>query len=401
MGDGDQTASADLDGAVRADVERWFVRRGLPHFIDDYNAREDVFTRAAPFLTVVFLIEILGALNARFEWWANALSLLGGVAVALAGIAVVNRFRGRRPFQRPDTIGVPELAGFVVVPAAIPLVVADQPAQGAQVLALNLVLLGVVYVVTSYAVLPTVRWALGQAVEQVGNLVNLVVRSLPLLLLFSMFLFFNAELWKITDDLPRVLLVSALVLLVVIGSAFVAFRVPRELADVARFASWRDVGDRLVDTPAAPLAADLVRAPTSEGAPEVPALRRRARVNVGLVFFITQAIQIVLVTVVIGVFYLVFGLLTIIDTTIVQWTGSEIIDVIATIDVGGTQIVLTGELVRTALFIAAVAGLQFTVAALTDDGYRREFLAETVDDLRDAFAVRAAYLERLAPSRPG
>ena len=35
--------------------ERWFVRRGLPHLIDDYTATDDIFTRMAPFLAgVVF-----------------------------------------------------------------------------------------------------------------------------------------------------------------------------------------------------------------------------------------------------------------------------------------------------------------------------------------------------------
>ena len=26
------------------ETERWFIRRGLPHLISDYNAAEDVFT---------------------------------------------------------------------------------------------------------------------------------------------------------------------------------------------------------------------------------------------------------------------------------------------------------------------------------------------------------------------
>lgn len=41
------------------DVERWFVRRGLPHAIDDYSAREDAPTRTVPFLSLVFLAEVV------------------------------------------------------------------------------------------------------------------------------------------------------------------------------------------------------------------------------------------------------------------------------------------------------------------------------------------------------
>ena len=62
---------------------------------------------------------------------------------------------------------------------------------------------------------------------------------------------------------------------------------------------------------------------------------------------------------------------------------------------GGHDLLLSGELVRTAIFIAAVAGLQFTVAALTDSTYRDEFYDEITRDIRQAIAVRDLYLERV------
>ena len=48
-----------------AELEREFRRAGLPNLIEDYSAREDIFTRALPFLTFVFLVELLNALNDR------------------------------------------------------------------------------------------------------------------------------------------------------------------------------------------------------------------------------------------------------------------------------------------------------------------------------------------------
>jgi len=386
---------ADLETTTdeqRLAVERWFLSRGLPHLIAGYNAREDIFTRAAPLLSVVFVGEILVGLNAEFEWWGNVLSLLGATAIALAGIAVVNRVRGRRPFQRPDTIGVPELVGFVLVPPLIPLVTADQPRQAVVVVVSNLVLLGVVYLGTSYAVLPTVRWGLVQAFRQLTTVVNLMVRSLPLLLLFTMVIFLNAEVWKIMDDLPNLLWWSTLALLVVVGSAFVLLRIPRELAGVSTLDSWDVVRDDVLDTPAAHVDLGGLTEP-----PDPPPLRRRERLNVAFVFFASQAIQIALVAILIGVFYVAFGLLTIIDTTIVQWTGSEQLDVIVSWWVGDTQLILTRELLRTATFVAAIAGLQFTVSALTDSSYREEFLTGTLGELREAIAVRAAYRRVLVP----
>ena len=62
-----------------AEYERRFRRAGLPLFIEDRSAREDVWTRAAPLLTLIFLSELLGAIDldwsllatsARWRTWA-------------------------------------------------------------------------------------------------------------------------------------------------------------------------------------------------------------------------------------------------------------------------------------------------------------------------------------------
>jgi hypothetical protein len=376
--------------ALERRTERWFVRRGLPHFIDRYSATTDIFTRAAGFLAVVFVLELLNAIREDFTWWQNLLALVGAVAITVGGVAGINRARGRRPFRRPDTIGPLELAGFVVIPALIPLVLNQLPSQALEVAVGNVVLLAVAYVVTSYGLVPMTRWAIGQLVHQISNVTNLFVRSLPLLVLFTMFMFFNAELWKITDDLPDVFLWIALGLLVVVGSAFVLLRFPRELRSIAGFESWSDVAELTTGTPVAGVSVDGLDDP-----PPSSRLRRRARLNVGLVLFASQSMQILLVTAAIGAFYVAFGTFTVVPSTIEQWTGSEQLDVVASWTLGSNQVVLSRELIRTAWFVAAVAGLQFTVAALTDSTYREEFNDEVSRDIRQAFAVRTVYLERV------
>jgi hypothetical protein len=74
MGDGVE------DAAAVEEVERWFLSRGLPHFIEDYSASRDVFTRALPALILVLLLEMLGALNFAWPWWLNLVVGLGGSA---------------------------------------------------------------------------------------------------------------------------------------------------------------------------------------------------------------------------------------------------------------------------------------------------------------------------------
>jgi hypothetical protein len=100
------------------DMEQWFIRRGVPHFIDDYDASTDIWTRSIPVLVVMYFAGGLHALDI-FDWtWQRNVAAFGVVVVVLVACwAVANRFRGRPPFARPETIGAPELVVFVVGPA--------------------------------------------------------------------------------------------------------------------------------------------------------------------------------------------------------------------------------------------------------------------------------------------
>ena len=55
----------------RAQTETWFVDRGVPHFIDSYNASEDVLTRALPILILFFLFSSISAVD--LDWSAGAI----------------------------------------------------------------------------------------------------------------------------------------------------------------------------------------------------------------------------------------------------------------------------------------------------------------------------------------
>lgn len=373
-------------------VERWFVHRGVPHFIEGYNAREDILTRAAPFLLLVFVGELFNAINREWSFWANVAAVVADIVATLGGFAVVNRIRGRRAFALPDDIGTFEIAAFILVPALVPLVFGGQVAQSLEVLGANIVLLGLSYLVVSYGLLPMARWATGQMLRQMRSVGDLMVRSLPLLLLFSMVMFFNAEMWKICDDLPLAFMAIAMLVVLVVGGAFVVLRLPGELEASNRFESWPGMADLLVGTPVE--GADLHGLPNP---PAIPPLGRRARINISLVQFVRQSIQILLVTVVLWAFYVVFGVFTIIPSTVEQWTGSGQLDVLWSVSIAGHEAVLSGELLRTSVFIAAVAGLQFTVQAVTESSYRDEFLAASDRDTRQSLAVRAVYLCSRAP----
>jgi hypothetical protein len=384
------STSQDTD-AIRSRTEAWFVSRGVPHFIAGYSAARDVLTRAVPLLTFVFVAEVFGAANLAWPWWANALAVLGGLAILLAAWVGANALRHRPLLARPASVGAPEIAVFVLVPALLPLAFGGQFVSAAVTATANLVILGAIYVGTSYAVVPMLRWAFIRFGRQVGDILRLLVRALPLLLLFVTFLFLQNEVWQTTADLfgpwyP--ILLGSLGLLAVL---FLATRLPREVGRLARFTSAEEIAGLVRGTPIEPALA------TAPATIEEPRMSRRQRGNVFLVALFSQGLQIVLVSVLIGIVMVAFGMITVSPELASSWTGEPVHEV-ASFELFGRNLVLTQEMLRVAGFLAAFSAMYVTVSAVNDEAYRAEFYDELAAELRQAFAVRAVYLATVARS---
>lgn len=374
----------------REAVERWFIYRGVPHVIHDYRATTDVFTRAVPFLALVFLVEIFASFGDRFDGWAQFGAFWAGAGIALGAVAAVNRLRGRRLFQLPDRVGAIELAVFVLVPPVLPALFSEDRLSDTAGLALiNVALLIGAYVVVSFGLLPMLFWAGGYSLSQIALIGRLVGRILPLLLVFSAFLFLNAEVWQVAHDFtwPFYAIVLGVFGLIAFGS--VAVRVPSELVGLARFDNWEQVG-QLVDECDSPLAP--ATPPTDFPVSAVPPLDRMDRVNLGLLMFVAQAVRVVLVGVVIGAFYVGFGLLTVREATIVSWVASDGLDPLARFGLFGNELVLTWELLAVSGFIATLSALQFAVSTIVDKAYREHFYDDMANEAREVLATRALYL---------
>lgn len=378
----------------REAVERWFVRRGVPHVIDEYRASTDVFTRAVPFLALVFAAEIFTSFGDRFDGWAQFGVFWAGVAIALGAVGAVNRFRGRRLMQVPDRVGGIELAVFVLVPPVLPALFSDDRWVDAAGLALvNVGLLVGAYLVVSFGLLPMIYWGGAYSGHQIALIGRLVGRILPLLLLFSAFLFLNAEVWQVAHDFswPYYAIVLGVIGVFSLGS--VAVRIPSELVGLARFESWDQVCE-LINGCNSPLAP--AEPPTGVAVSEVPPLGRFDRVNLGLLMFVAQAVRVVLVGLVVGVFYVAFGLLTVREATIVSWVASDALDPLARFGFLGHDLVLTWELLGVAGFIATLSALQFAVSSVTDSAYREHFYDDMANEAREVLATRALYLAELS-----
>jgi hypothetical protein len=385
------------DGRALIDAtESWFLRRGIPHFIHRYRAGHDVFTRTLPVLTLVVLVEVLGAANLEWPWWQNVLALVGGALVLAAMWAAVSRLRSRPAFARPDHVGPIELAAFVLLPPLLPLLFGGQVGSAAATMVANLTLLAVIYLVTSYGLLPLTRWAFVQTIRQIGAVLDLFGRALPLLLLFSVALFINTEVWQVAASLDGLSFWATMAFFGLVGLVFLLVRLPGELAALRTELSGDALTEACADTPVASVAGAVVAAGEATSVP----LGRRQQGNVLLVLLFSQAVQVLLVTVTVAGFFFAFGLIAIRPEVISAWLGDSIgPGELASWTWFGHDVVVTRALLHVAGFLGVVSGFYFTICVITDVTYRSEFFTEIVSEVRQSLAVRTIYLALVRSSR--
>jgi len=340
------------------EYERDFRRAGLPFFIEDYSASRDVFTRAAPLLTLIFLGEMLGAIDLDWPVLANVGAAVGGLLILLAAWVIANMIRGRPRFERPEDVGNFELAVFVLVPALLPLIFGGQWHSSLGTIAANIAILALIYAIFAYGLFSIIRWTGVRLVGELGSSAVRMARAIPLILGGTIILFLTTELWEVFAAIPLAHLLLLTGFFVALGTVFLAARLPGE-----------------------------VRRMEADG----PPLSRRQRVNVGLVLFVSQAIQVLLVSVGVGAFFVVLGALAVSGDVRESWLGGNG-NVLLTVPLLGDDVQVTEELLRVAGGLAALSGLSYAVQMQTDDTYRRLFMDEVEGSMRASFQARAEYL---------
>ena len=107
--------------------------------------------------------------------------------------------------------------------------------------------------------------------------------------------------------------------------------------------------------------------------------------------FVSQAIQVIVVSLVVGLFFVAFGLIAVDAAMQADWSQRSV-DELLTFTIFGEHLELTGQLLRVAGGLAVFSGFYFAVAMLTDSTYREEFLEELSEEMRQSFRTRAEYL---------
>lgn len=384
-------SAADARPLTIRRCERIFRRHGLPSLIDEHSLKRDVFGRSAPFLLTVLLLELVGTMRLDWNGWQNLLAALAGLAAICAGYAVLNLIRRRPWYLLPQSIGRAELAFFVVVPAALSYVGGGW-LDVISVAISNLVLLAVVRFAVGNGLFASLFWGVARIGDELASSLRRLVRLLPLVLLFSLSLFYNAEIWQVFDRISPaadyafgMFLLAVIIVLTSVG----ARREAREvLADAGQSAA-----ERHGEAHEASARALAVRAATFS-----PPQQRNLRVKVAT----TQLMQVLTVAVGTLVLFAVAGYLSITPEVRELWQiegGSW-----SSIYRGdGLDLVIDQTLMRVATALAAINGLYYAINVQVDQAYREELVDDLAEEVTEVIEVREQYLALIeatpAPTR--
>jgi len=354
----------DADARRIHELERGFRRDGLPNLIVDLSAAEDVFTRAIPFFALVFVLEIVNALDVG-AGWTNLLLALGGAVVLFGGFGLLNLVRGRRFLSVPERVGVPELVVFVTLPALLPVVFSQQYLYGAGTILVNVAIVLLVYVVVGFGVVFIVRWTAVRVFDLLGASMTVLVRAVPLLLFFSLVSFFTTEIWQVFTATGLATYWTAIGMFVLLGMGFLSVRLPSVVREVQAEVHLGDVP-----------------------------LRRRERLNLALVALISQSLQVAFVSAAVWLFYVLLGALLVSADVRGAWL-LQADTVLWDVAWFGERVQVTTALLRVATGMAGFAGLYYAVTILVDSAHRDQFVDALGEQLRDTFERRSEYLELL------
>ena len=387
------------DDALLQNTESWFVRRGLPYFIEDRRATDDVFTRALPLLAACLVINLMVVLSLHLMLWQRVGCAALGVAL-MAGLYMLrNLLKGETVLALPSRIGWIEIGGFVLIPPIVDFV-ARHKLRGALIdLAVTVVVVVLIYLVAS-ALVPLARWAFRRTFQELGEVFSLAARALPLLFLFNSFLFISKDVWEFSGEMSRARLWGMVALFAVFTVLFLFYRLPEEVQRVAGHDDRDTIVEACVDTPMETVATRVV---LHEGA--LP-LTRSQRMNVLLVLFIGQMLQVLLLGALVFVFFLGFGKAALTEKLVNDWTGrpehysrwvsffGHPLQYYLHVSVDGRlwQISIDDRLWQVSLFLAAVSAFFFAISSLTDEAYKAQFYERMSQELEMAIQVRRVYL---------
>ena len=380
-----------LTPELRRDIERWFARRGVPQLIEGYSSERAMDSRAAPLISLWLVIGTIKDWGTRPDW-PVAWNLIG-IAATIAWMAVVwtilSRLRHRPAALRPSTFDILDIAIIGCLPA-LPAALIDQ--NGFEAIAATLGALtgiGVIYLVIGFGIIAIGIWAFERLWLQLIHLVELVARTLPLLVILVVFLLFGAEIWQVAHAMNASELALVLIFLLVMASLFVVTAFHREFSRLGDELCREAILASAATTPVAPLV--TFASPALQGLPRLTWLHRS---NLTLLVVVPQLLQVAAVALIVMAFLVVFAVLAIPGDVQAGWIGTSP-RVLVEFSLANEPRTISAEMLVVSAVLGGIVGLYFSGLAISDPTYRSEQFDRDVDGVRELLAARAVYLDAI------
>ena len=404
----------------------WFRKQGVPLIIPARQRALDAFPRSVPWILwasimhvcYIFLRDILilvvddarGSLpeyikaittNTALSDEVLPMLVLGGIFLVMPIISGVFITLAHMLMVRtPQWVQI--TAGVLTVLVAWALFVTgvfedsnldgfDFVYDGAQ--AFPLIVVGI-YLAIFLGVDTVLGWSLKHAIHQLASLPPMIAKVLPVLMVSVLFIFVNADLWKLANGLsfPRTWAVLGLM-----GILAVFVVVTTSLERTARLLGQRKGDDiaRFTDS-------DYEQAAAREGGiwntaqdwvEEKKILEHRPLKiapwsNLIIIPMIGQIIQATLFMLLVFGFFMGFSSIAISDTTIESWMSIKP----EHLKILGVDTNINAVVIKVSMIVAVFSGLSFVATTSSDEKYARSFLKPMIERIKHILIIRDIYL---------
>jgi hypothetical protein len=210
---------------------------------------------AAPVLVLVLGIET-AVLPGAVQPWLAALAPLVLLALVLAAFSIASF-----PQRLPNAAPCRDSASKILKDGSLPnsalalfasLYLLGYPilvwatvgvAMAGWALTVNLIYLVIAWTIAFYGLDRVAAWAVRDVVRNLSSVVGGLVRGLPLLLVFTVFLIMTTEVWQAIDGMETASYLMLLGSLLALTALFLLITSLREIETHSEFATWKDVRD--------------------------------------------------------------------------------------------------------------------------------------------------------------
>lgn len=404
----------------------WFRKQGVPLIIPARQRALDAFPRSVPWILwasimhvcYIFLRDILifivddakGSLpeyikaittNTALSDEVLPMLVLGGIFLVMpiisgVFITLAHVLMVRTPKWVQITTGILTVlfAGMLFVASVFEsssLDGLDFVYDGSQVF--PLIVVGI-YLAIFLGVDTILGWSFKHAIHQLASLPPMIAKVLPVLMVSVLFIFVNADLWKLANGLsfPRTWavlgLMGLLAVFVVVTTSLE--RTARLLGryrgdDIARFTENDYEHAAALEGGIWNTAQDWVE---EKKILEHRPLKVAPWSNLIIIPMIGQIIQAIFFMLLVFGFFMGFSSIAISDTTIESWMSIKP----EHLKILGVDTNINAVVIKVSMIVAVFSGLSFVATTSSDEKYARSFLKPMIERIKHILVIRDIYL---------